>query len=182
MTKVIIAPDVRLRTKSIRVLVSDDVSDLISELNTTMVAEGGLGLAAPQIASNKRVIVIDVDPTSTYDDVPYAGQTSGRFVMINPVIVRREGGAQWDEGCLSFPGVQEKINRSVFVRVEYEDADRVTHQLDAKGLLAACIQHEIDHLDGKLFIDDLSKLRQGMITKRLKKLKKRASRNGWRSR
>jgi len=181
MTRVIIAPDIRLRKKSLNVLPNEDVSDLIKELNEIVDSESALGLSGSQIDSNKRIIIVNVF-SSTFEDVPYAGLTQGRFTCVNPVILQREGQSTLDEGCLSFPGIFERVTRSTYIKLEYEDAERKLRVLEAKGLLAACIQHEIDHLDGRLFIDDLSKLRQQIITGRLKKLKKRASRNGWSNR
>jgi len=155
-------PDPRLRTKAAPVDVVDaSIRQLIDDMFETMYAAPGIGLAATQVNVHKRVIVIDVSE-----------DRSAPLALINPEIIAREGTEETEEGCLSVPGVYDKVTRSEKVRVRTLDRDGKQIEIDADGLLAVCIQHEIDHLDGKLFVDYLSELKRTRIRKKLEKERK----------
>jgi len=152
-------PDERLRTVAVPVDgFDDDLRRLVDDMFETMYAAPGIGLAATQVNVHKRVIVIDV---SEEKDQP--------LVLINPEIVTRDGDEEMEEGCLSVPGFFEKVRRAETVRVRARDVNGAVLELEADGLLAVCIQHEIDHLDGKLFVDYLSQLKRQRIRKKLEK-------------
>lgn len=152
-------PDPRLREKA-RPVVSVDarIRQLAGDMLETMYANNGIGLAAVQVAVRDRVMVIDV---SEDGDDPR--------VFVNPEILSGDGTAEVQEGCLSVPGFFEPVKRLGHVRVRALDLDGNGFELDADGLFAICIQHEIDHLDGKLFVDYLSELKRTRIRKRLEK-------------
>lgn len=156
-------PDPRLRQKAAPVSVFDDALQiLIDDMLETMYAEYGIGLAATQINVQQRVVVIDLSDSK---DQP--------MCLINPEIISSSGTEQMDEGCLSVPGgIYEKVTRAAEVSIRFLDRHGQSQSLDASGLLATCIQHEIDHLNGKLFIDYLSSLKRDRIEKKLKKLQK----------
>ncbi len=152
-------PDPRLRTRAEPVAeVDDDVRRLVDDMFETMYAAPGIGLAATQVNVHRRVIVIDV---SEGKDRP--------LCLINPEITARAGVEEMEEGCLSVPGVYEKVSRADRITVAALDRDGAPYSLEAEGLLAVCIQHEMDHLEGKLFIDYLSEMKRGRIRKRLEK-------------
>ena len=152
-------PDSRLRNQARPVAEVDDrIRRLIDDMFETMYAAPGVGLAAVQVNVPRRVIVIDV---SEGHDQPLA--------LINPEILDREGEEEMEEGCLSVPGVYEPVRRAERVRVRALDRHGEPFEMEAEGLLAVCIQHEIDHLDGKLFVDYLSNLKRQRIRKRLEK-------------
>jgi peptide deformylase len=152
-------PDPRLRNRARPVKqVDDDVRQLVDDMFETMYQAPGIGLAAVQVNDARRVVVIDI---SEEKDAPLA--------LINPEIVQREGIEEMDEGCLSVPGVYETVQRADRVRVRALDREGRVFERDAQGLLAVCIQHEIDHLDGKLFVDYLSSLKRQRIRKKLEK-------------
>jgi peptide deformylase len=152
-------PDPRLRTKAAPVThVDASIRKLIDDMFETMYAAPGIGLAATQVNVHKRVIVIDV----TED-------RSQPIALINPEIVSREGTAEGEEGCLSVPGIYDKVKRAEKVRVRTLDRDGKETEIEATGLLAVCIQHEMDHLEGKLFVDYLSELKRTRIRKKLEK-------------
>lgn len=152
-------PDPRLRNRARPVKqVDDDVRQLVDDMFETMYQAPGIGLAAVQVNDARRVVVIDI---SEEKDAPLA--------LINPEIVQREGIEEMDEGCLSVPGVYETVQRADRVRVRALDREGRVFERDAEGLLAVCIQHEIDHLDGKLFVDYLSSLKRQRIRKKLEK-------------
>ncbi len=149
-------PDPRLRNRAEPVEhVDDTVRRLIDDMLETMYAAPGIGLAAIQVNVPLRVITLDV---SDDKDSPLA--------LVNPEVVERDGEVQTEEGCLSVPGVYDMVSRAERIRVRALDRDGETVELDADELLAVCIQHEIDHLDGKLFVDHLSRLKQQRIKKR----------------
>ncbi len=153
-------PDPRLHQRALPVLaVDDDVRTLISDMAETMYAAPGIGLAATQIDVHRRVIVIDLSESR-----------DALQVFINPEILDRslENG-RYEEGCLSVPGVFEDVERPARVRVRALDGEGKQFTLDADGLLAVCLQHEIDHLDGKVFVQHLSRLKQGRIRAKLSK-------------
>jgi peptide deformylase len=152
-------PDARLRNVAKPVAQVDEVvRKLIDDMFETMYQAPGIGLAAIQVNEPRRVIVID-----TSED------RSDPLALVNPEIIERHGVEEMDEGCLSVPGVYETVQRAERVRVRALDRDGNSFEMDADGLLAVCIQHEIDHLDGKLFVDYLSSLKRQRIRKKLEK-------------
>ena len=158
-------PDPRLHKVAARVVrVDDKIRKLIKDMADTMYAAPGVGLAATQVDVHLRVIVIDV--SETHDQLR---------VFVNPEIVAASGQSDCEEGCLSVPGVYEKVTRAGRVTVRALDADGREFDLDADGLLAVCIQHEMDHLEGKVFVEKLSRLKQGRILARLKKQGRQAA-------
>lgn len=175
---VLIAPDARLKTKAKRVeKIDDGIVQLVSDMFSTMARSSGMGLAANQIGVDQRVIVMDVDKLAAYEDtVPQDILTHGKFALINPEIVEvGTRSVKWAEGCLSVPGFQFEIERPGFIVVRALDLAGNPCELRAAGLLAACVQHEIDHLDGKLFIDHVSKLKRDMVVKKLQKFRKKGT-------
>jgi peptide deformylase len=152
-------PDPRLRNKAKPVAeVNDEVRCLIDDMLETMYQAPGIGLASIQVNVPQRIIVVDVSEDH-----------SQPLALINPEILSKEGEEQMDEGCLSVPGIYEPVQRAERIRVRYLDRDGNSIEMDAEGLLAVCIQHEIDHLDGKLFVDYLSSLKRQRIRKKLEK-------------
>ena len=156
-------PDPRLRTKAQPVAtVDDEVRALIEALFETMYAAPGIGLAATQVNVHRRVIVIDVSPDQ---DQP--------LCLINPEILETRGENYSEEGCLSVPDVFETVARAEFIRVRALRGDGAAQEFEADGLLAVCIQHELEHLDGKLFVDHLSELKRSRIRKKFDKAQRR---------
>ncbi|HWX32415.1 MAG TPA: peptide deformylase [Steroidobacteraceae bacterium] len=167
MTKLVILeyPDPRLRKKAALVTVVDDaLRQLADNLLETMYAAKGVGLAATQVDVHKRLIVLDVSDTR---DQP--------LVLINPELLKLEGSGPGEEGCLSLPGVYEKLSRATHIRVRALGRDGEPFEMEADGLLAVCIQHEMDHLEGKLFVDYLSELKRQLIRRRLEKERRQRS-------
>ncbi len=155
-------PDPRLRREAKPVKEVDKaIHRLVDDMFETMYDAPGIGLAAPQVNVSKRIVVVDV---SEGRDSP--------LCLINPNIVERRGDEEMEEGCLSVPGVYETVHRAEWVRVEAIDRDGKPFQLETDGLLAVCIQHELDHLKGKLFVDYLSSLKRQRIRKRLEKARR----------
>lgn len=155
-------PDPRLYTVAAPVTeVNDDVRRLIKDMSETMYAAPGVGLAATQVDDHRRIIVIDI--SETHDNLQ---------AFINPEIVASSGSATCEEGCLSVPGIFDKVERAEQITVRALDAQGKRFTLEASGLLAVCIQHEMDHLDGKVFVDYLSRLKQQRILAKLKKQKR----------
>jgi peptide deformylase len=161
-------PDQRLRTRARPVTGFDaDLGRLIDDLFETMYAAPGIGLAATQIDVHKRVLVIDVSEAR-----------NAPLEFINPEILTREGVAENEEGCLSVPGIFDQVKRAAKIRVRSHDRTGKLIERDFEGMLAVCVQHEMDHLDGKLFVDYLSDLKRQRIRKKLEKERKqRATRN-----
>jgi peptide deformylase len=152
-------PDPRLRQVAKPVeRIDDTVRQLVTDMAETMYAAPGIGLAAIQINVPQRVVVIDV--SETRDQLQ---------VFINPEIVERDGKQVFEEGCLSVPGIFDEVERARHIRVRALGRDGQPFELETDGLLATCIQHEIDHLDGKVFVDYLSRLKQSRIRKKLEK-------------
>ncbi|MBL3590334.1 MAG: peptide deformylase [gamma proteobacterium endosymbiont of Lamellibrachia anaximandri] len=152
-------PDPRLRNKAKPVPeVDDSVRRLVDDMFETMYEAPGIGLAATQVNAAKRVVVIDISE-----------EKNEPLCLINPEIVAREGEEKMEEGCLSVPGIYEPVTRASWVRVRALNRDGETFEMESDDLLAVCIQHEIDHLDGKLFVDYLSSLKRQRIRKRLEK-------------
>lgn len=157
-------PDERLHTVAAPVdRVDGEIRQLIKDMAETMYAAPGVGLAATQVNVHKRVIVIDV--SEEHDQLK---------TFINPELVATEGESECEEGCLSVPGIFEKVRRAERITVRALDANGEPFTLEAEGLLAVCIQHEMDHLEGKVFVEYLSRLKQQRILKKLKKQDQRA--------
>lgn len=161
MTKLTILefPDPRLRKKAIPVEAVDDaLRELIDDMFETMYEAPGIGLAATQVDVHRRLLVADVSNDQTE---PYA--------LINPKILEKDGVIVTDEGCLSVPGFYEAVERAEHIRVRFQNRDGEEIEMEAESMLAVCIQHEIDHLDGKLFVDYLSEAKRQRIRKRLER-------------
>ena len=157
-------PDDRLRRRALPVETVDaGIERLIDDMLETMYDAPGVGLAAPQVDVSKRVIVVDV---SEERDSPLA--------LINPEVVAREDTEEMEEGCLSVPGIYETVERAARVCVRGLDRAGQGVEIEADGLLAVCLQHEIDHLDGKLFVDYLSTMKRQRIRKKLEKQRRQA--------
>ena len=152
-------PDPRLRTKAKPVeSVDDAMRSLIDDMFETMYDAPGIGLAATQVDVHQRLLVADVSPDKSE---PHA--------LINPVIVEKDGVTVTEEGCLSVPGYYEEVERAEHIRVRFIDRTGDEQEMEAEGLLAVCIQHEMDHLEGKLFVDYLSEAKRMRIRKKLVK-------------
>ena len=155
-------PDPRLRTVAKPITEFDDnLQKLVNDMFETMYEAPGIGLAATQVDRHIRLLVMDVSE----------GHNQPRC-LINPVILETDGEEEMDEGCLSVPGFYEKVKRADHIRVRTQDVDGVTSEFEAEGLEAVCIQHEMDHLDGKLFVDYLSNLKRNRIRNKLVKMQK----------
>ena len=144
--------------------VDDEVRTLIRDMFETMYAAEGVGLAAPQVGVLQRVIVLDTQ-------TPQAGSPSQPLVMINPELIGLEGTSVFNEACLSIPGEAEDVERAAVVTVKYLDAEGVERTLTCDGLLATAVQHEVDHLQGIVYVDHVSTLKRELIRKRLKRVK-----------
>lgn len=165
-------PDPRLRTRAQPVAQVDAaIRKLIDDMFETMYAAPGIGLAATQVNVHQRVLVIDISEDRKQP-----------LALVNPEIVARDGIEETEEGCLSVPGVYETVKRAEEIRVRALDRNGKQIELEASGMLAVCIQHEMDHLEGKLFVDYLSDLKRTRIRKKLEKERERkGSRDGVRS-
>lgn len=152
-------PDPRLRQKAQPVAVVDEsIKKLIDNMLETMYQAPGIGLAATQVNVAKQVVVIDISEDRSFP-----------LVLINPEIIARQGIAESEEGCLSVPEIFEPITRAAEIIVRYLDREGQEREIQAQDLLATCIQHELDHLTGKLFIDYLSNLKRNRIRKKMEK-------------
>lgn len=157
-------PDERLRTKAKPVAeVTDKHRTLIKNMLETMYDAPGIGLAATQINVHERILVIDISE-----------EKNEPIVLINPEILEKEGDQEFDEGCLSVPGIYETLHRAEKVRIKALNKEGESFEMNAEGLLAVCIQHEMDHLEGKLFVDYLSQLKKQRIRKKLEKQQRSA--------
>ena len=146
-------PDSRLHTVAAPVArVDDEIRKLVADMAETMYEAPGIGLAATQVDVHKRIVVIDVSEDK-----------SGLMALINPEILERSGEQVCEEGCLSVPGIYEKVSRAERVKVRALNEKGESFEFEADGLLAVCVQHEIDHLDGKVFVEYLSQLKLGRI-------------------
>ena len=141
------------------------IHDLITDMLDTMYDAMGVGLAAPQVGILKRIVVIDIG--------------EGPIVLINPVILETSGEQTGEEGCLSLPGIHETVKRGDKIRVKYMDENFVEHEEEVEGYLARVMQHEFDHLDGKMFIDHISPLRKQMIKGKLNTMLKGKARSSY---
>lgn len=155
-------PDPKLRTKAVPITTFDDeLNRIVADMFETLYEQNGVGLAATQVDIHRRLIVIDVSDSRKEP-----------LCVINPEIIHREGIQYEYEGCLSFPGVYDRVERSAKIRLRAQDQQGKTFEIDADGLLAVCLQHEMDHLEGVLYIDHLSRLKQDRMKKKLDKLRR----------
>lgn len=155
-------PDERLRKKAAAVTaVDDNIRKLLDDMLETMYLSRGIGLAATQVNVHQRIIVIDVSEDKAEP-----------LFLINPEIIEKDGTEESEEGCLSVPGFFEKVKRAEHIRVKALGRDGHPFEFDARDLLAVCVQHEMDHLEGKLFVDYLSPLKRQRIKKKLEKIHK----------
>jgi peptide deformylase len=158
-------PDPRLYTRAVRVeAVDDSIRELVRDMAETMYAAPGIGLAATQVDVHRQAIVIDIS-----DD------HSELLVLINPELLAADGVQVCEEGCLSVPGIYEDVERAEHIRVRALDREGQSFELEADGLLAVCIQHEMDHLRGKVFVDYLSRLKQSRIKAKMQKAQKQTA-------
>jgi peptide deformylase len=141
----------------------EDLKTLVEEMFESMYAAHGIGLAAPQIGLSQRLTVIDVN---------FKKDPADKLVLINPEIVAREGKQFEEEGCLSLPEIREKVNRAAKVKVRAQNVVGEWFEVEGEELLARALQHEIDHLDGVLFIDRLSRLKRDLVLRKIKKMQK----------
>jgi peptide deformylase len=164
--EIIKLPDPRLRLVSKPIAqITDDVRTLVTDMFETMYAAPGIGLAAIQVGVPQRVVTLDL----AKKDEP-----KQPLVVINPELVwSSEERSTYEEGCLSIPEFYEEVERPAQVKVRYTDLDGQAHEVEANGLLATCLQHEIDHLNGVLFIDHISKLKRDRVTRKFAKAAKR---------
>jgi peptide deformylase len=155
-------PDSRLHLKATLVReVDSKIKQLVADMAETMYDSRGIGLSATQVNVQQRIFIMDLSG----DDEP-----KNLLVFINPEILSRCGEVSSEEGCLSVPGIYEKVLRSEKIQLKYQDLDSNIHTIDCDGLMSVCAQHEIDHLDGKVFVDYLSNLKQNFIKKKMKKI------------
>ena len=165
-------PDARLRTVAKPVEAFDpELGQLIDDMIETMYSAVGIGLAATQVNIHRQLLVLDVSETQ---DQP--------CVYINPRILHSEGSETCEEGCLSVPGVYAEVERPEKIRISAQDREGQTFEEDLEGMHAVCLQHEMDHLKGKLFVDYLSPLKQRMVRKKLEKQRRQDSKNPTRAR
>jgi peptide deformylase len=158
-------PDPRLRTRAKPVTEFDAaLGTLIDDLFETMYAAPGIGLAATQVDVHQRVLVLDT-----------SSDRSGQLALVNPQILAREGEESTEEGCLSVPGIFDEVKRAAKIRIRAQDRTGAVFERDYDDILAVCIQHEMDHLEGKLFVDYLSDLKRERIRKKLDKERKERS-------
>lgn len=165
LLEIVTYPDPRLRQSCLEVTeITPEIQQLLSDMAETMYEAPGIGLAAPQVGSPYRVIVVDVGEDEEL------GRAAHLYKIINPEIVTRNGSTDSEEGCLSIPSIRESITRSETVKVKGLDENGKVLELQADGILAICLQHEIDHLNGVLFIDHLSRLKRQLVKARLNKM------------
>ncbi len=161
-------PDPVLAEKARKVdEITDAIRQLAADMSETMYEGNGVGLAAPQVGESIRLVVLDVTGPE---------ERKGLMSLINPVIVQREGSVESEEGCLSLPMLSGKVTRSEKITVHATDLDGNEQKIEAEGLLAICLQHELDHLDGVLLLNRLSRLKRTMYEKKARKMKEREAR------
>jgi len=155
-------PDPRLRTRAAPVTVFDgQLKQFVADMFETMYAANGVGLAATQVNVHQRVLVIDMSE-----------ERNQPLVLVNPEILEKDGEQVYQEGCLSFPGIYADVTRALKVKVKAQDVDGKVFDYEAEGPLAVAVQHEMDHLAGKVFVDYLSPLKRSMLLKRMEKQRK----------
>lgn len=166
---VLTVPDPRLRQKASAIpTVDDEIREIFDRMIITMDEEDGIGLAATQVGINKRLIVMDVHD---HEEGACGGERCQLYRLANPEIIwRSDETEQSSEGCLSVPGQYAEVTRAKALKIEYLDEKNETQFLEATGLLADCIQHEIDHLDGILFVDHLSAMKRKLLVQKAKKV------------
>jgi peptide deformylase len=168
LLEILTYPDPRLAERSVPVeVVDDEVRTLIDDMFETMYAAEGVGLAAPQVGVTRRIIVVDCAPRQEGEEGPLSPREP--IAIVNPEVTVKDGKVIWEEGCLSVPGYTDEVERAAAVTITGLDRDGNPLSIEADGLLAVCLQHEIDHLEGVLFVDRLSRLKQSMVKKKLKK-------------
>ncbi|HHL39581.1 MAG TPA: peptide deformylase [Deltaproteobacteria bacterium] len=166
--EILIYPHPFLRVKAAAVTeIDDEIRSLAADMFETMYAARGIGLAATQVGADRRLIVLDVPAGD--DEGGKGGPGANAMAVVNPEIVEARGSIKSEEGCLSVPGETAEVRRAERVRLRGLDLDGNEIDMEADGLLAVALQHEVDHLDGVVFIDRLSRLRRDMIKRRLKK-------------
>jgi peptide deformylase len=166
--EILIWPDPILATRAEPVAeINDEIRDLVADMMETMYDADGVGLAAPQVGVSKQVVVVDI--YGAEDDRPSGEEP---MVIINPVFENLEGELEWEEGCLSVPGETGTVTRAAKVTMKYLDLEGNERVVEAEGLKAVALQHECDHLNGKVFVEYLSRLKRGVIKKKMTKLKK----------
>ncbi|NOY14492.1 MAG: peptide deformylase [Deltaproteobacteria bacterium] len=170
LLKILHYPEPRLKKPSVAVTeFNDELRQLAEDMAETMYEAPGVGLAAPQVGVLKRMIIIDCSPSEEPNDL---------IVAVNPEIIATEGESLEEEGCLSVPGFWANVKRFSTVTMRYQDVTGKTHERTADGLLGICMQHEIDHLEGILFVDRLSPLKRSLFRKKfMKMLKEREQKN-----
>jgi peptide deformylase len=157
--EILVYPDQRLRTVAKPVdVVDDSIRQLVKDMTETMYDANGIGLAATQVDVHKQVIVMDL-----------SDERNQPKVLINPTVIEHDGEQEYDEGCLSVPEYYAPVKRAESIKITALDEQGEIYQLEAEGLLAVCIQHEMDHLAGKVFVDYLSRLKQDRIKKKMVK-------------
>ena len=162
--KVVKWPEPVLARKGAAVTSFDEsLATLVHEMFESMYAAQGIGLAAPQIAISQRIAVVDLS---------FNKEVKDRIALINPEIVEMKGKQIEEEGCLSLPDIREKVQRAAYVKVRAQDATGAWFEVEGEELLARALQHEIDHLDGVLFIDRLSRLKRELVMRKIKKMQK----------
>ncbi|BBD78846.1 peptide deformylase [Aerosticca soli] len=158
-------PDPRLRTRAVPVTEFDEaLKTLVADMLETMYAANGVGLAATQVNVHRQVLVIDMSE-----------ERNQPLVLVNAKIVEKDGAQVYQEGCLSFPGLFADVTRALKVKVQAQDIDGRPFELEVEGPLAVAVQHELDHLAGKVFVDYLSPLKRSLLLKRLEKQRKQAA-------
>ncbi len=170
---IVVAPDPRLKKKSSQVArVDDAMRRLMDDMLETMYASNGIGLAAVQVGVHKRILVMDVARGSSRYGTLDETQSEPLFLVNPEILEASEDSNAREEGCLSFPGQYAEVARPSQVKIRYLDYHGQEQTLDAEGLLATCVQHEMDHLDGVVFVDHISAVRRDMILRKLKKEKR----------
>jgi len=164
--EIVLFPDPKLRIECSTVTeITDELRDQLNRMTETMYQAAGIGLAAPQVGLHQRIIVVDVGHN------PEEEKKGQLYQLINPEVVETEGQIDSEEGCLSIPGIRETVPRFERVVVHAYTPEEKEIRIEADGLLSICLQHEIDHLDGKLFIDYLSRVKRQLIKSKLKKIR-----------
>jgi peptide deformylase len=172
--RIYVAPHPVLKKKAepVKDGVTPELRKLMDDMLETMYATDGIGLAAPQVGESKRILVLDIDQKRD-EDIPPQERRVKPQCFVNPEIVwSSEDLRIYNEGCLSVPGQYADVARPDKIRVKFIDYDGAAQEIEADGLLATCLQHEIDHLDGVLFVDHLSKMKRDMLLRKLKKYTK----------